>query len=264
MLKAFRSSRSDFHRRFIKGEYTESDSPALLLGSAVHAMVLEPDLFNEMWVVAPKFDKRTKAGKQAFEEWKIENGGKTAIDEKVYLQAQDMAKALQRDTEAQKWLYLLEGVAEQTTAWMTPVAEGARSLKCKCKPDRLVPVSMNSSLECDVVVDLKTTSAGLSEREIARTAAMYDYHCQAAWYMDGVRAVNGDEPVKHVSIFVSKQTLEVACVQYGKASLDAGRQINMQTVSELYDCMTFDLWNGRMANKLTSIELPEWSYRWDK
>ena len=262
MLKAFRSSRVDFHRKFILGQWQDSSTPALMLGSALHAMVLEPDLFNEKWVVEPKFDKRTKAGKQNYEEWKIENGGKTVIDEKVFLDASDLRDALQRDTEARRWLYDFAGLAEQTTSWMASVAGGSRSLKCKCKPDRLIPAAMNSSLDCDVIVDVKTTSSGLSEFEIARTAAAFDYHCQAAWYSNGVRAINGGEPVRHISIFVSKATKEVACVEYGNESLAAGNAINEKTVAELYDCMTFNLWTGRLANKLTKIDVPRYAMDW--
>ena len=41
----------------------EFNSPALMFGAALHKAVLEPDGFGDEYIVAPKFDRRTKDGK---------------------------------------------------------------------------------------------------------------------------------------------------------------------------------------------------------
>jgi len=66
-------------------------------------------------------------------------------------------------------------------------------------------------------------------------------------------------PIRHISIYVSKATHEVACVEYSERSIDAGAKINQRTVDELFDCMSYNLWSGRLANQLTAIDLPEWA-----
>ena len=45
-------------------EYPPSPSPAMALGSALHCLVLDEQSFNRDYIVAPKVDRRTKAGKQ--------------------------------------------------------------------------------------------------------------------------------------------------------------------------------------------------------
>ena len=42
-------------------------TPAMQLGTAFHTALLEPDRFGQSFVVAPKFDRRTKDGKAAAE-----------------------------------------------------------------------------------------------------------------------------------------------------------------------------------------------------
>ena len=47
-------------------EHPEEPTPALLFGQMVHKLVLEPDTFDEEFIVAPEVDKRTKEGKAAW------------------------------------------------------------------------------------------------------------------------------------------------------------------------------------------------------
>lgn len=58
---------------------TSTDTPALYFGRAFHTAVLEPHKFNDEFAVAPKLDKRTKAGKEAFAEFEANSIGKDII-----------------------------------------------------------------------------------------------------------------------------------------------------------------------------------------
>ena len=62
-------------KMFFYDKYTkvkEENQRHFAIGSAVHEMILEPQLFNSNYLVAPKFDKRTKEGKEAFARFQIE------------------------------------------------------------------------------------------------------------------------------------------------------------------------------------------------
>ena len=49
----------------------------MIIGSAFHCLVLEPDEFHKRYAVAPeKIDRRTKVGKAAWSEFTIKNEGK--------------------------------------------------------------------------------------------------------------------------------------------------------------------------------------------
>ena len=51
------------------------------IGSALHELILEPELFHSNFAVSPKFDRRTKDGKAGFDLFELENEGKTIINE---------------------------------------------------------------------------------------------------------------------------------------------------------------------------------------
>lgn len=56
-------------RAFIAYKLKErKTTPAMILGEAVHCKVLEPDMFNERYVIAPDVDGSTSSGKNAWAE----------------------------------------------------------------------------------------------------------------------------------------------------------------------------------------------------
>ena len=62
-------------------EHPRPPSEAQELGTAIHAALLEPELFNKTYTVRPKFDRRTKVGKEGAERWEADNGDKKGIDQ---------------------------------------------------------------------------------------------------------------------------------------------------------------------------------------
>lgn len=55
------------------------ETPALIFGSALHTLVLEPNDFNKRYAMLPDCDRRTKEGKALFEEFAIANAGKRVL-----------------------------------------------------------------------------------------------------------------------------------------------------------------------------------------
>ena len=53
--------------RHFKNKVYEEPTPNMVLGSAFHKLVLEYDDFESEFAVMPNVDKRTKAGKEAYE-----------------------------------------------------------------------------------------------------------------------------------------------------------------------------------------------------
>ena len=54
-------------------------TPAMEFGSAFHGFILEPEVFSKDYVLAPKFDRRTKEGKEIAAKWDAENAGKISL-----------------------------------------------------------------------------------------------------------------------------------------------------------------------------------------
>ena len=57
---------------------------AMKFGSALHMNVLQPEEFNNHYVISPKFDKRTKQGKADAAEFTNNNMFKTVLSGKDY------------------------------------------------------------------------------------------------------------------------------------------------------------------------------------
>ena len=57
------------------------DKKHFAVGSALHEYIMEKEQFDKNFIVSPKFDRRTKEGKQKFEEFHLKADGKTIIDE---------------------------------------------------------------------------------------------------------------------------------------------------------------------------------------
>ena len=70
--------RSPMHWQYRKTHPPEQ-TPALLVGSAVHKMILEPSGFADEFAVAPETDRRTKAGREAYQAFQESATGKTVI-----------------------------------------------------------------------------------------------------------------------------------------------------------------------------------------
>lgn len=60
-------------------ERKKEATPDMILGSAFHCYILENEKFDNKYIVAPKFDKRTKEGKANSEAFQLEHTGKETL-----------------------------------------------------------------------------------------------------------------------------------------------------------------------------------------
>ena len=62
-------------------ENPQPPSSAMKFGTALHMQVLQPEEYNKHYVVMPKFDKRTKKGKEDFEAFTNKHMFKTVLSQ---------------------------------------------------------------------------------------------------------------------------------------------------------------------------------------
>ena len=101
---------------------------ALLFGQVAHKLLLEPDSFDDDFAVAPVVDRRTKAGKDAWEAFLIEADGKTVVDPSTYEHAKEMTDAAKQNPLVAS---LLIGSHEEPFFWTDPDT----GVACKCRLD---------------------------------------------------------------------------------------------------------------------------------
>ena len=85
-----RAWRSHDLTSLIKCPYTwknakpSNESPALLEGRVQHTVFLEHHKFHDEFAIDPGFDKRTKAGKEGYEDWTSGLNGRTPCKQDLY------------------------------------------------------------------------------------------------------------------------------------------------------------------------------------
>lgn len=144
-------------------------SKAMEMGTVIHSLVLENRV--EYAVLPADTDRRTKAGKEAYQSFCEEHAGLyiiTAEEERMVLGVQSAATPmLDEITEGCK-----RKVAEASMFWERG------GVQCKGRPDLIVQQGGRF-----ILVDLKTTS-GIAAFD--RNFFSLKYHWQAAWYMYGL------------------------------------------------------------------------------
>jgi hypothetical protein len=88
-IKEFAKSPKHYFNYIAKERTPPTD--AMKLGSMVHCMMLQPELFNDMFVVAPDINKRTNAGKEEWAAFCEANKGKTVVDNSDYEHARRLS-----------------------------------------------------------------------------------------------------------------------------------------------------------------------------
>lgn len=175
-LKLLKRSPAHYWAAYINPDREErQQTPAQLLGSAVHMAFLEKSLFDESYIVLPDgIDRRSKDGKALYEE--IIATGKTPIPEPMWKKI----KLMVASAESLDFSQLLSGITvNEASIFWTDEDSG---VDCKIRPDAyLLPCPMFPN---GLIIDLKTCGDA-SPDGFAKNAWNSDMHLQAALYCMG-------------------------------------------------------------------------------
>ena len=216
-------------------------TPAMLLGTALHTAVLEPELWDSTIAVPPHtFDRRTKVGKELAVEFERQSAGKIVLSPDDAAQVKRMANAV-RTHPAAKFLLDLPGRREASYTW----TDAATGLACKTRPDW-------HSDDRRIVVDVKTT-IDASRVEFAKSMANFDYHVQAAWNQTALDAE------QFITIAVEKaRPFAVAVYPVSGAVIAAGQRRIDAAMTLLAECQASGKWPGYGDLLQEPIDLPGW------
>ncbi len=220
---------------------------AMNTGTAFHLSVLEPDEFTKRVVVSPKFDRRTKKGKEDYQEFQESLTSESVIlKPEEFEDVQKMAENVLRHREAKK--VLLNGYRELAGFWKdgeTP---------CKMKIDYLTD---------KYCIDLKTTQ-NATYTDFSRSCVKYGYHYQAALYLRGLRKIAEIEGTGYAEKFIfiaveSSPPYGVNVFMPTEDMLQAGSTGVARAMGIYESCMDTDDWPNYI-NKVNHLDLPKWAY----
>lgn len=210
------------------------------IGSAIHCLLLEPENFERDFAVAPKVDKRTKAGKETWMQFVKDSEGKIVLKSEDY----DNCIEIQKSTLAIPEVVnlLINGVSEKS--YFTTLQDGTKK---KVRPDRY-------RSDINTIIDVKSCRDA-SPDAFKRDIAYYQYYVQAAYYIDVLGAKD------FIFLAVEKQPpYMVGIYDLTKADLDRGRELISKALFTATQPEKFKtpLYRGANGNALQTLVMPNY------
>lgn len=232
--------------KFIYAEQNpEEPTPALVFGQMVHKLILEPETFEEEFVICPEVDRRTKEGKAVWSAFIEAAGEKAIIKAEDYDKAMAMKNAL---LEIDLVTKLLSGKHEVPLFWDDELT-GER---CKVRLDCFTPLS-----DKVLIVDYKTTADAGTEAFV-RSAINYGYDFQAAMYTEAVKRTMDKDAI---FIFIAQEKEPPFAVNVLSADpllVQRGYDTFRELLGIYHDCKTSGNWYGYLGpqNQINVLGLP--------
>lgn len=221
----------------------ESETPAMRLGTAAHARILQPAEFAGWYEIWRGGRRQGKAWEEFRDQAEAE--GKTVISLDEHETIADMAEACERHEWANR-LLLAPGDAELSMTWQDEVT----GLPCKGRADL---VSHDG-----VLVDLKT-AADPSPRAFVATGTRLGYHISLAAYRIGLRACGVDIRAVYIVAVQNRPPFDAVVYEIPPATLRQGERDWRRGLDLVHRCLDTGEWPGCGGSMPVQYELPEWA-----
>ena len=252
-------ARTPAHYRAWLADTEDNDTPAKVFGRALHCAILEPDVFENTYIVAREHpfnrvsDRLRNAKKPSqgtidaiayWDAWEAEMGGKIEISHDDAIALRGMQAAVFAHPIAGP--LFTDGRSEVTVVWTDPVT----GLQCKARLDY-------HKRTLGLVADLKSTEDA-SESGFARSIAQYRYHVQHAHYASAFQTL-GHELRAFLFAAVEKSPPYAVAVHCIDADAEArGMELRSRDMALLSHCLQTDTWPGYEPT-IHTLALPRWA-----
>lgn len=151
-----------------------------------------------------------------------------------------------------------EGVAELSGYWRDEPTD----IGLRFRPDWLtaLPAGLGGAAGWagrPVCVDVKT-AASAQPWDFQTSTAKIGYHCQAAWYLDGLIAHGVEDPAFLFIVVEKVPPYPVSVVHLDDEAIAEGRRLNRQAIDTYARCLETGIWPG-YSEDIVSIGLPPWA-----
>jgi hypothetical protein len=244
-LWSFRRSAAHARYEFIHpSESTHTQD----LGSAIHAVLLEPDSVERDYAVRPAdLPTRGPGSRKALWAWKEEIAatGKVILDKQDDLATLRGVRDAVRDHPLALEFLTAPGLTEVSALWRFD------DTLCKARPDRIVEVA-----GWTWVVDVKSTPDA-SPGAFARSCVNFGYYLQAAFYLDGLEEL---APRDRRFAFVAVEKTPpfgIAIYEPDIVFLEAGRDEYHRHLRTWRSCLESGRWPGYPTD-IETLTAPQW------
>lgn len=251
-LKDVLRSPAHFYAKYLAEDREPTpETDNMRLGSAVHLLFLEPELYADSVAILPMCDRRTKDGKLLFAEFEANSHGKIILTQEQNKLAQGMAAQLRSHLFNQ---IVMQGKGHREASIF--YVDEETGLSCRIRPDYHVA-------PCDdwpngLIIDLKTTDDA-RPHAFAKTMANFSYHISAAMYCEGFKAHYNTENYPDFAWLVIERNKPFACAAYSLS--ENTRSIGYHKMREAFDLIlighTTEKWPS-YPSIVQTIEIPNW------
>ncbi|MDO7240296.1 PD-(D/E)XK nuclease-like domain-containing protein [Acinetobacter baumannii] len=250
-LKDILRSSAHFYSNNILKENERESKKHLDFGTLAHTLFLEPEQFENEFVIGPKFDRRTKEGKAEAAAWEAANQGKIIIDQEMLEGATRIAENL-RSLSSYEIMQNNPGMAEASIFFTDPIYD----LNLRVRPDyHIIP--------CDefpngLIMDVKT-STDARQFKFSKSCADFGYDISAAMYREGFQQYYKTEEMPEFFFLVAESTAPFNVKQYRASSLflSIGEQRYSKAKELLAESLIINEWKG-YSTDLEDITLPQY------
>jgi len=245
MLLELRKTPFHYYSKFLSGNKQAQDPPpvinrlnALEFGNAFHTLILEPEKFDAEYLVIPKINRATKAGKETFKAYLETSQGTGAklLCEESFKIMQNIQESISANAEASGALG--GALYERSMFWIDPDTD----IQCKARPD---------AWHDNMIVDLKT-AANADLRSFQRSIVAGGYHLQAAMMAEGILHTQGVVMDNFVYVVVEKdEPHAVATYILDCEALEEGRKQFKKLLQKLKYCTDNNHWPSYDTSTVT-------------
>lgn len=221
-------------------------TPQMELGSAFHALMLEPKIFDETYIMKPEPVFLKDVGRESYDKYKgicefLETCGSTILTIDQWDTLMRMKNAVKHNEDAIK---LIEGARIENSFFWRDQHSG---LLLKSRPD---------ILHENMYIDLKTTSDA-SPRAYQSEMVKYGYHIQGAMVKDSSWILEAKDIKKVINIVVeTKYPFNIGIYIIDEFALEEGHMKYKQLLLDLKNALEKNEFKGYGIQK---IGLPKWA-----
>lgn len=252
-LSAFKKSPAHYITYLTKPWET---TPALTMGSLIDCMVLTPEDTENRFVIQPKIDRRSNAGKEEYEKFILANQFKQFISEEDWDKAEKIRDEIYKNAAS--------------TAILQRFNQTQKSFNWEDKETGLPMIAKLDLVGDEDIGDLKSTINGHPD-EFGKSCFNYGYHLQAAIYLEAM-ALRGKYPTYWMVAVEKVEPYAIGVYKVSNDFIKQGKEDFHKLLQSFAFCMKENLWNqtydfhspiGRAGFGFAHfpLDLPPWARR---
>jgi len=236
-----------WHKYLNPERQREEPTVDMVMGTAIHTAILEPDLLSQTVVAGLDIPRRSNADKAEWAAFEAANAGKIILPAESFQTVLSVRDAVHRHPVAGP--LLRDGKAEQSF-YTTDKATGEL---IKCRMDWMA----NSG---EFILDVKSTKDA-SPAEFTRSVANFRYFVQRPWYEDILDDLYGEHPPYWMFLAVEKKPPFAVGIYYLEAhDVSLGRRLARRDLNRILACQQANHWPDH-ATEAVPLTLPAWYTR---